>query len=75
MKHEMLPKDRNGDDLVEFQDAEEFEELLPVAGKRTTIFGMLSVTGDLSLKEALQAAYIQGVTDAVEGTLREDVED
>ena len=65
--NKLLPKDFDGDRVAEVAKFPDIDKLFGIAEKRTQRFALECVTNfdAITLKQALAAAYVQGISDAV----------
>lgn len=61
----LAPIDSDGKPFVEFTQFKDYKHLAKIAEKRTHRLALESIRpgGNITLKEALAAAYIQGISD------------
>jgi len=59
----MVPMDNVGEVIKIYDD--DLKKALPVASKRTHMLGLKAGVGQITIKEALCAAYFQGIRDVL----------
>ncbi len=63
-KNNLVPLDCEGEKLPMCNA--DIKAVMEVAGRRTHRFGLYTAVGDITLKDALQAAYVQGMYDTLQ---------